>query len=681
MAELGTILVVDDELESLKFLTNILQADGYQVRQAETGEMALESVRESAPDLILLDIRLSDMDGFEVCRQFKARPQTRDIPLIFISASHEIQGQVEGLRLGAVDFLSKPLQREELLARVRTHLDLGRLRAQLEARVAERTAELMVANRQLHLDLIERRVVEQALRETEERFRNMADTAPVMIWVSGIDKLCTFFNKGWLEFTGRSMEEELGNGWVTAVHPEDLDHCCDTYSAAFEARRSFEMEYRLRRADGKYRWLLDRGVPRLKPNGMFAGYIGSCIDITDLKLNHEQMLARQKLESLGVLAAGIAHDFNNMLASIFAETDIAFAELPVNSPSRDNLNRICAVTTRASEVLKLLMAYAGGKDDETEFEAVDLSSLVQEMLKMLKVSISKKAVFRTSFAKDCPPVRANPTQMRRVVMNLITNASEALGDNEGAIEVRTVCVEIDREHRLEGASGLTERTYVLLEISDTGCGMSTQAQANAFDPFYTTKSAGRGLGLAAVQGIVRANSGAIHLVSAPGKGSTFQIFLPCERRLSDRKEASPAIDEVSAPTGHTILLVEDEEVLRQAISKSLEKLGFSVLTAGDGRAAVKLFCERSREIDLILLDLTLPGISGAEVFREVRRLNPDIKILVTSAYDKHRISDNFLFREEVPYSFIRKPYRIGELVRTLQRTLHQTEVTAHIKRT
>jgi CheY-like chemotaxis protein len=220
-------------------------------------------------------------------------------------------------------------------------------------------------------------------------------------------------------------------------------------------------------------------------------------------------------------------------------------------------------------------------------------------------------------------------------------------------------------------AGLPNRDYVVLEISDTGCGMSAQAQAKAFDPFYTTKSVGRGLGLAAVQGIVRSHGGGIHVISAPERGTTFRVFLPCERRLQDRKRSAPAPEETLLPEGHTLLLVEDEETLRLAVAMSLRKNGFSVLTAGDGRTALNLFREHCKDIDLILVDLTLPGISGAEVCREVRRISADVKIIFTSAYDRERMSAGFPTDEEAPYGFIRKPYRIAELVRTLHRTLRR----------
>jgi PAS domain S-box-containing protein len=304
------ILIVDDETESRDLLAAILTAEGYEVCAADGGELALASMAVNQPDLILLDIRMPGMDGFEICRRIKEKADTRDIPLIFLSARKELPERMEGFRLGAVDYVSKPFQREELLARVRTHLELSGLRAHLEMLLAERTAEL---------------------GESEGRFRTMADAAPVMIWASDTEKLCTFFNKGWLEFTGRQITQELGTGWTSGVHPDDLERCYETYCSGFDARRSFEMEYRLRRADGEYRCLLDKGVPRFAPGGVFAGYVGSCIDITDLKQYHDRMFAAQKMESLGLMAAGVAHDFGNLIGTVLGEIDLALSRNGVGS--------------------------------------------------------------------------------------------------------------------------------------------------------------------------------------------------------------------------------------------------------------------------------------------------------------------------------------------------------------
>ena len=254
------------------------------------------------------------------------------------------------------------------------------------------------------VDITERTRAEATLRESEERFRNMADTAPVMVWVSGVDKGCTFFNKGWLEFTGRTMEQELGHGWAEGVHPDDLDRCFATYSESFEARRSFQMEYRLRRADGEYRWLLDDGVPRFAPDGVFAGYIGSCVDMTALKRAQEESLASQKLETVGQLARGVAHDFNNLLGGILSTAELALDSRMEGLFPEEELRRIRKTAIHGGEIVRQLMTYSGAQSPV--FELVDMSSLVDEMLQLLRFSISRDVVLggRIS-ARDFLPSR------------------------------------------------------------------------------------------------------------------------------------------------------------------------------------------------------------------------------------------------------------------------------------
>jgi len=664
----GTILVVDDESESLRLLTGILSAEGYQVCPADCGELALAFVKTRVPDLILLDIRMPGMDGFEVCRRLKAAETSRAIPLMFISAATEVQERVEGLALGAVDFISKPFRVPELLARARTHLELGRLRAKLENRVAERTAELRVANERLQAELAERKLVEQALRESEQRFRNLADTSPVGIWVTDPDKSVSFYNKTALNFAGCTMGQLIGNGWTELVHRQDLDGVNSTYRRAVEARRSFRIECRMRRVDGKYRWVLNTGTPRFV-DSVYVGHIGTVVDITDIKRSHERMLASQKLESLGVLAAGMAHDFNNMLGAIFAESDLAQAEIPPDSPAIDNVKRISAVANRASEIVNLLMAYAGGRD--TAIEMVDLSRIVEEMLELLRISILKNAVLQTSLPRDLPPVQANAAQLRQVVLNLIMNAWEALRDGGGRIVVSTehIYVQLSAERR----SAVPEGHYIRLMVSDTGCGMTEEVQARVFDPYFTTKLLGRGLGLAAVQGILRSHGATINVLSTPGVGSTFEVLLPCssQPRHETLQDSHPQAAQNVLPASGTILLVEDEDTLRMATSSGLQKAGFSVLAVGDGRAAVNLFRARARDIDAVLLDVTLPGMSGLQVLKEIRQVKADVKVILTSAYDGERVNSRAALAGHSRQGFIRKPYRFFDLMRTLQDTLNE----------
>jgi two-component system cell cycle sensor histidine kinase/response regulator CckA len=506
-------------------------------------------------------------------------------------------------------------------------------------------------------DLTERKRAESVLRESEERFRNLADAAPVMIWVSGPDRLCNFFNKGWLEFRGRTMEQEMGNGWAEGVHPDDLDRCIATYASFFDARHRFQMEYRLRRADGQYRWVLDDGAPRFAPDETFAGYIGSCIDITELRRTQQEALARQKLEDLGVLAGGIAHDFNNLLGSILTKAELVEADLAAGLSPGDEIARIKTVAIRGAQIVRELMIYAG-HDQASLVEPVDLSRLAAEMLELLKVSISKQARLKINLDKNLPAVWGNAPQIRQVLMNLVINASEAIGDKEGVIQVTTSCIPASDQVRLE--------------VSDNGCGLTEEAKAKIFDPFFTTKFAGRGLGLAVVQGIVRAHGGAIDVASAPGMGASVPVSLPCasKRALEVQNAVTSSGAErsrVQPRASGTVLVVEDEEVLRLAVSKALQKRGFSVMEAKDGSVAMDLMRTCGNDIDVILLDVTLPGTSSREVFEEAQRMRANLKVVLTSAYDRKTADASFPGLRIT--QFIRKPFQLDDLACALRDAL------------
>jgi PAS domain S-box-containing protein len=526
------------------------------------------------------------------------------------------------------------------------------------------------------LDITQRKQAEAALAESEGRFRNMADSAPVMMWVAGPDKVLTFFNKTWLGFVGRTMEQELNNGWVESVHPDDRDRCFASYASAFDARENFHIEYRLRRSDGAYRWVLCCGVPRFAPGGAFAGYIGSDIDLTDLRRVQEESFAGQKLETLGVLAGGIAHDFNNLLGSILVDAELAEEEVAAGLSPGEHIQRIKAETIRAAEVVRELMIYSG--QEKAELEPVDLSRLVEEMLKLLKVSISKHASLKTDLPKDLQPVRGNATQLRQIVMNLIINASEALAEKDGVITVSTSLVAGGQKVTSTGAKGLPGGNSLRLEVSDTGCGMDEAQKARIFDPFFTTKFAGRGLGLAVVHGIVSAHGGTINVVSAPGQGSCFEILLPCASESVSKTGdivVSAAASEVESLAG-TVLLVEDEDILRLTVSKLLRDKGLSVIEAADGNTGVDLFRANAQKIDAVLLDMTIPGMSGQEIFRELRQIQPDVEVIITSAYGRDWVLTALGAAQ--PWLYVRKPYHISELTGLLRKIcLDERKMSGH----
>lgn len=378
------------------------------------------------------------------------------------------------------------------------------------------------------------------------------------------------------------------------------------------------------------------------------------------------MLHAQKLESLGVLAGGIAHDFNNLLMAIMGHTDLALAELSPVSPVRGHLEEVEKASHRAADLCRQMLAYSG--KGRFVVESLDLVEVVQEMADMLAMSISKKAILQYRFSPDLPRIEADASQIRQVVMNLVINASEAIGDNPGVISLATGAVDCDRAYLRDigGGSELPEGRYVFLEVTDTGSGIDKEMQKKIFDPFFTTKFTGRGLGLAAVLGIVRGHRGAIKVYSEMGKGSTFKVLLPATGKAAMSVTGPKLPNEGWKGTG-TVLLADDEEMVRQVGVGMLEFLGFRVLTAQDGQEAVEVFRTHMDEIRCVVLDLTMPRMDGEETFREIRRLHPGARVILTSGYNEQQVTQRFA--GEGLAGFIQKPYKLNDFRSTLHQVL------------
>jgi two-component system cell cycle sensor histidine kinase/response regulator CckA len=413
--------------------------------------------------------------------------------------------------------------------------------------------------------------------------------------------------------------------------------------------------------------VLDNGVPHFEHGGAFVGYIGSCIDISDVKATQEKDFAKQKLETVGALAGGIAHDFNNLLGGILAHSEVALTELASGLSPTEDLQKIRAGAIRGAEIVRQLMIYAGQEAEVVEL--VDVAAIVEDMLELLQVSVSKHVKVETSFGKNRPVVRASSTQIRQVAMNLITNASEAIGDRDGVIRVTTTRVTIRRAPPRAPSERLAAGEYLQLEVTDTGRGMTPAVQTRLFDPFFTTKLSGiHGQGLVVVQRIVRSLHGTIRLLSAPGKGATFRILLPAENNIvqATRSTISRAGEETFASREATILVVDDEELLRQAVSKMLRKKGLSVIEARDGFGALDVIRSKKDHIHVLLLDVTLPGASSREVYEEAKRLRPGISVIVTSAKTQEMAAASLATSIE---RFLRKPFRLGDLLGTIWEVL------------
>jgi PAS domain S-box-containing protein len=416
--------------------------------------------------------------------------------------------------------------------------------------------------------------------------------------------------------------------------------------------------------------------PLKSPDAELLGAVYVARDISERRRAEEeraklvaQMREVQKLESLGVLAGGIAHDFNNILMAILGNADLALFSLSAASPARPQIEEIARASQRAADLCRQMLAYSG--KGRFVVGRYDLSEIVQEMAQMLEVSVSKKATLRYSFAPELPAVEADATQLRQVIMNLITNASESLEDQKGVISVTTGVLDCDRAYLAD--SHLDDRLpagrYVYLEVADTGSGMDAETRQRIFDPFFTTKFTGRGLGLAVVLGIVRGHRGAIKVSSEPGQGTKFRILFPAVA-WGPADRAASTIQCAPLAHGGTVLLVDDDPKVRQVATQMLTILGYKVLAAATGREALEAYKMGVKEIDCVILDLTMPEMGGEEVFHQLRQLRRDVCVILSSGYNEQEVTQKFTGKGLA--GFIQKPYTMANLQVTLNQVLRPT---------
>ena len=378
------------------------------------------------------------------------------------------------------------------------------------------------------------------------------------------------------------------------------------------------------------------------------------------------LLRAQRLESLGVLAGGIAHDFNNILAGIMGYAELALARIPKLEPARSDLEEIKRASQRAAGLTRQMLAYSG--KGKFVVEPVNLSQLVDESKNMLAMAASKKAALKYNLAAGLPAVQADASQIHQVLMNLVINASEALGEHGGAITVSTDTVFCDSQLLAATTLGkdLPAGRYVCLQVADEGCGMDPETVHKIFDPFFTTKFTGRGLGLAAVYGILRGHKGTIHVLSAPGEGTVFRALFPAGG------DAAPAVPEAAAAATNwrgsgTVLVVDDEPTVCGMAKKMIEFAGFTTLVASDGEEALRLYRERQQDVVCVLLDLTMPKMDGEEAFRALREVNPDVQVILSSGFDEEGATERF--SDMGLAGFLHKPYQLDTLVAALRQAI------------
>jgi PAS domain S-box-containing protein len=525
------------------------------------------------------------------------------------------------------------------------------------------------------LDVTEYKTVQHALREIQERFQRyfelgligMAILSPAKEILEVNDELCRILSY--------QRHELLQMTWAALTHPDDLAASVRDFDRAIAGEiDAYSTDQKWIRKDGEVIHITISVKCLRNSDGAVQYFVALLQDVTARRRAEQererlrnQLVQAQKMDWLGRLSGGVAHNFNNILGAVLAQAELALDELGAGSRPEEQLQRIRSLAFQGAQTARQLMVFAGA---ETEtLELVEVSQAIKEMADLLKVSASKHVALELHLATHLPPVYANVEQLRRIVMNLVTNASEAIGDRQGVIRVATACVTARQVAAIACASPAHNGDYVQLEVTDTGHGIPRDVQAMVFDPFFSTRSTGRGLGLAVVRGIVRSLRGEIHLVSEPGNGTTFQILLPSAQPGAEAT-AGPILSAEEAERSKkevTVLFVEDEDTLRQPIAKMLRKSGLEVLEAGDGSAAIDLLRSRNGDIDVVLLDLTIPGASSQEVVDQAAQTRSDIKVILTSAHSQE--TANALMGTRVVKGFIRKPFQVIELVQTIRTVL------------
>jgi PAS domain S-box-containing protein len=521
----------------------------------------------------------------------------------------------------------------------------------------------------LFMDITERKQAELALRESEERYRELFNNSTDAIFWLLVEPDGAFrveaINPAEEALLNMSQTAICGHTLSEILPPEMAEPVIANFHRCLEVGAPIRYEERVDFPAGS-KVFMTQLVPIRNPQGRIYRIVGFSQDITQAKQAEEALRQAQKLESLGVLAGGIAHDFNNLLTAILGNLNLAQIKSAPESPAQPYLENVERTVLKAAELTKQMLAYSGR--GRFVVKPHDLNQVVQEMTHLLNVSISKKALLRYDLAPELPPIEADAAQIQQVVMNLVTNASEAIGDRDGVIAVATRLLGIEESmlHTVFLGQALKPGPHVVLEVSDTGSGIPPEILERIFDPFFTTKQSGRGLGLSAMQGILRGHHAGIRIQSEPGRGTTFTLYFPISAMT-----AAPA-DTAVIPTGNLrfrgrVLLVDDEVEVRASTEGMLEMLGFEVATAADGQEGLERFESPGSNFDLVLLDLTMPRMDGREAFRQLRRIRPNLPVILSSGYSEHESLQETLSQGFA--GFLQKPFLLADLRRLIQQVL------------
>ena len=629
----NTILIIDDDENDIKLLKGMLKSENYNLLGALRSEEGLKIVADTPPDLILLDVLMPEMDGFEVCRRLKQEQKTRIIPVVMITALKEKEYCLKALEEGADDFLSKPVDKTELQARIKSLLRI--------------------------------RTYHNALQESEERYRNILDNIQESYFEMNLAGDFTFFNDSLINITGYSRDELMGMNNREYTSEETAKKMYTIFNQVYTTGEPSEIDdYEIFIKGGETR-TLELSTNLMKDqDDQPVGFRGIARDVTErLKAEKErkqleaQLQQAQKMETIGTLAGGIAHDFNNLLQGIQGRVSLMLMGTASSHPHFEHLNGIVDYVEGGANLTRQLLGFArGGK---YEVKTTDLNELIKNQNQMFGRT-KKEITIREKYEENLWSTEVDRRQIEQVLMNLYINALQAMPGG-GDLYVQTENIIIDENYIKPFM--IKPGKYIKTSVTDTGVGMDKATQQRIFDPFFTTKEMGRGtgLGLASVYGIVKNHDGFINVYSEKGEGTTFNFYLPTsEEEIVDEKELAEDILKGS----ETVLLVDDEDMIIDVGKPILEQMGYNVLTATGGKEALDIYEKNKQEIGIVILDMIMPGMGGGDTYDRLKELNPDIKVLLSSGYSINGQATKIL--ERGCDGFIQKPFNVMGLSRKIR---------------
>jgi PAS domain S-box-containing protein len=658
-ARRSRVLVADDNADMRAYLARLLGAR-HDCTVVPDGQAALQAARAERPDLVLTDIMMPRLDGIGLIQALRSDAKLRDVPIVALSARAGEEASIEGRATGADDYLVKPFSARELLARVEAALAIARIR----------------------------RETGEALRESEERFRNLADHAPVMIWMTDTEGRCVYLSEPWYAYTGQTPAEGLGFGWLDATHPDDKDDASRAFLRANAQHAPFELEYRLRRHDGSYRWHLDAAAPWRGPAGEFRGYIGSVIDIdvrketetaqrhlndvleqrvADAVRQHQQAEAElrqaHKMEAVGKLTGGVAHDFNNLLQVISGNLHILKREVVGNERAQARIAKALEGVSRGAKLSQQMLAF--GRRQPLAPKVIHLGRLIRNMDDMLRRALGESVEIETVVAGGLWNTFVDSAQLENALLNLAINGRDAM-DGHGRLTIEAGNAYLDDAY-VHKHPEATAGQYVMVSVTDTGSGIAPEIVDKVFEPFFTTKPEGRGtgLGLSMVYGFVKQSGGHVKIYSEPGHGTTVRLYLP---RSHEREDVVAEVDSGPIKGGtETVLVVEDDDDVRTTVVDLLADLGYRVLKASDAASALAII-DSGMAIDLLFTDVVMPGpLRSPDLARKARERLPELAVLFTSGYTENAIVHGG--RLDPGVEMLSKPYTRESLARKLRHVL------------